>query len=180
MKRFILAMTLLSSVAYAEKHEHRHHQAHVHGAATLNIAFEKLQGRIEFKAAADGVVGFEHQATNAKDKKILNDTISKFELNITKMIQIEPSLECVISKEKIDLVGEADAQDKKSDKQVHGQHSDFIANYNVTCKKEIIGSNIILDFTQFPKLKDLDVTLLADEIQKTAEIKGKAITIEIK
>lgn len=180
MKHFILSMLIINSSAFAETHEHRHHEAHVHGSATLNIAFEKLQGRIEFKSAAVDIVGFEHAATSVKHKKTLSEAIRTFENDISKMVLTESQLGCTISKEKIEMVADTDGQDKKTDKKIHSQHVDFVANYNVICKKEIVGSKIILDFTNFPNLKDLDVTLLADNIQKTAEIKGKQTIIDVK
>ncbi len=165
--RKILFLLLISPVTFAAAKEHRHHEAHVHGSATLNIAFEKLQGKIEFKAAADSILGFEHEAKSEKDKKTVSDISSLFENNINTMVQLDPALGCKISTEKIA-------------NQLQGKHSDFIANFNVLCKKEIIGSKMTIDFTRFKTLKDIDVTLLADTVQKTAEVKSKPITLDVK
>ena len=84
--RKILFLLLISPVTFAAAKEHRHHEAHVHGSATLNIAFEKLQGKIEFKAAADSILGFEHEAKSEKDKKTVSDISSLFENNINTMV----------------------------------------------------------------------------------------------
>ena len=147
MLSFIL---LISITTFAkEKNEHRQHQAHVHGTATLNIAFDQVSGKIEFKSAADSVLGFEHAAKSDKDKKILSEAILKFETGISQMIQ-------------------------------DGSHADFRAHFNVTCLKAITGTNIIFDFTGLNKIKDLDVTVLADALQKTIEVKTKPVTLELK
>ncbi len=165
MLSFIL---LISITTFAkEKNEHRQHQAHVHGAATLNIAFDQVSGKIEFKSAADSVLGFEHAVKSDKDKKILSEAILKFETGISQMIQFDSVLGCVITKEKIEMI-----QD--------GSHADFRAHFNVTCLKAITGTNIIFDFTGLNKIKDLDVTVLADALQKTIEVKTKPVTLELK
>lgn len=166
----LLVYLLLSNSAFAEKkHEHHNHAAHVHGAATLAIAFEGTSGKIEFKGAADGVLGFEFEAKTAKDKKTLSDTIETFEKDISSMVQFDSNLNCTLKSEKI-------AQEKKGKE----KHSDFIANYTVTCAKEILNSKITFDFTKFKKLQDLDITLLAGPVQKNVEYKGKVLSLEIK
>jgi hypothetical protein len=192
MKLILLAITFLTLTAFAKKnHEHRQHEAHVHGSATLNIAFDQLNGKIEFKAASAGVLGFEHSAKSDKDKKTLNDAVAKFETDISKMIQFDSKFGCTFSKEKIEMAKEPEeehakevAAEKKSVKlhkadKHEGEHSDFIANYNVTCLKSIAGSKLTVDFTTFKNIKDLDVTVLADTLQKSFEVKTKPVTIEL-
>ena len=196
MKLILFTLTLLTLTAFAEKkHEHRQHEAHVHGAATLNIAFDQMVGKIEFKAASEGVLGFEHVAKSDKDKKTLNDAIAKFEVDISKMVQLDSSLNCTFTKEKIEMAKESETEhakevaaekksEQKADKKhkahkVEGEHSDFIANFNVTCKKPIVGSKLTVDFTAFKNIKDLDVTVLADSLQKSFEVKVKPVTIEL-
>lgn len=71
-----------------EKKEHRHHEAHVHGGATLNIAFDQLKGKVEFKAASAGVVGFEHLAKTEKDKKTVTEAKTNMDANIAKLFSL--------------------------------------------------------------------------------------------
>lgn len=164
----LLFITLSISNAFAgKKKEHRHHEAHVHGSATLNIAFDNLKGKVEFKAASEGILGFEHEAKSEKDKKKLADTLAKFETSINSMVKFESTLDCVISKEKIE-------------NQVNGHHVNFIANFNVECKKDLKGSKLTFDFSEIKGLKDLDVTLLIGDLQKNIEIKRKPVTVELK
>lgn len=161
---------LVSFISVVTAHEHREHGAHVHGSATLNIAFDNTKGKIEFKSAGESIVGFERMPKADKDKKALNAANQRFEKNISKMIQLDPSLDCEFKKEKVDMV----AQDEKS------SHADFIADFLVTCKKPVLGSTLKLDFSSYAKLKDVDVTILAGELQKTAELQGKPLSIELK
>lgn len=176
----LIMLSLLSISMFAHaKSEHRHHEAHVHGGGKLNIAFDKLTGQIEFRAAAEGILGFEHIAKSDVDQKILADAKLKFESNIAKMIQFESVSGCIINKEKIEMVSEKiEKKHKKSKKQ--SQHSDFMATFKVICNKSILGTKITFDFTSFKKIQDLDVTLLVDTLQKTVEIKDQPVTVDLK
>lgn len=162
---FLLVLTLNSN---AEK-KHRHHEAHSHGSAQLNIAFDNMVGKVEFKAAADGIVGFEHQAKSEKDKKELAKAISQFESNISQMVVFESKAQCEFLKEKVEVVSEKDSH-----------HSDFIATYQVTCKQNLLGSQLKVDFTSFKRIKDLDVVVMVNDLQKSVEVKLKPVTIELK
>ncbi len=95
MKLHILAAILLlttTAIAKEKKHEHREHGAHVHGAGNLAIAFDDAKGKIEFKGAAEGILGFEHKPKNKKDEKAVADAVAHFENDISKMIQMDASL----------------------------------------------------------------------------------------
>ena len=184
MNFLVLAVTaLLSLPSLAEsKKAHRHHDAHVHGAAELSMAFDQLNGKIEFKAASEGVLGFEHQPQTEKEKKALQETVDLFEKNISSWIQLDSSLGCVWTKENIGMISEKSdkANSEKSGKKHQGEHSNFVANMNVVCKKDIQKSKVTFDFKQLKRLKDIDVTVLVGEFQKSFEIKGRAVTIELK
>lgn len=202
-KFFVFTIFALSISTHAiEKKSHRHHEAHEHGAATLNIAFEGLKGRVEFRAASHGVLGFEHEAKTQKEQQKVSDLIKVFENNISSMISFDPSASCIFSKDSISVIMENSNNDetpsnsagkeKKADKNSksaskknlqakhQGEHSNFIAEFNVECQKDLIGTTMTIDMTQFSKLKDIDVTLLAGELQKNIEIKSKATKIDLK
>jgi hypothetical protein len=169
MKNMIIFLLVMGTAnVFAKEQEHREHEAHVHGAAALSIAFEGSSGRVEFKGASDGILGFEYEAKSTKDKETLAKIIAQFESNISKMIQLDSSLGCLFVKDKIEQHREGT-----------GSHSDFIANFNVVCQKSIKGSKLNLNFTSFKGLKDLDVTILADELQKSVELKDKPVTVDL-
>ena len=169
----IMTIILFLGLTCFAKEKHREHGAHVHGDGKLAIAFDDTKGKIEFKGAAEGILGFEHKAKNAKDKKTLSEAILFFENNISKMIQFDSSLNCQFTKEMIGQVAEEGEEGS-------GDHSDWAANFAVTCDKSPLGSKLTIDFAHFKRLKDIDVTILAGSIQKSVEFKGKPITTELK
>jgi hypothetical protein len=167
---FVAASVSMISIVVSAEEPHREHGAHVHGEAKLSLAFDQDKGQAEFKTAAEAVLGFEHPAKSAKDQKTLAKVKQTFEKEISKMISFDPKLNCQFTATKIEQVPES-AQSK---------HSDFVANYQIQCLKSPKGSTVKIDFSRFSDLKDLDVTVLVDDLQKTAEAKGKAIQIELK
>lgn len=179
MKLVILAVSVFSMVAFASgktknsKTEHRQHEAHVHGAGSLAIAFDDARGRIEFKGAAEGVLGFEHKPKNKKDQLVVDKAQAQFEREIGQMVQFDKALNCQFAKEQIGQVPEEGEESS-------GEHSDWAATYNVTCAKSPAGTKVTVDFSQFKLIKDIDITLLVGSVQKTAEFKKKPVTIEIK
>ena len=188
MAKFFLILCLLPLMSFAKsnKHqhkEHRNHDAHVHGAATLNIAFDKITGKLEFKGASEGVLGFEHIANTEKEKKKLADVITQLESEISKMVKFDSSSECVFSKEKIEMISEKENinhQAKTNKEQIKGEHSDFIATYLINCKKTILGTKLGIDFTKLNNIQDMDVTILIDDFQKSFEVKKNPVEIELK
>ena len=177
---------LMAASERAAKEVHREHEAHVHGGGKLEIAFDDRSATIEFRAAADAIVGFEYQPKKEKDKKTFEEKRKIFETDIGKMIRFAEELKCVINPSVIEMSTNASADSKSSQstnldkKDVHGEHADFFARYNVTCAKIPNGTKIKFDFTAFKKLVDLDITVLSGELQKAAEYKGKAITLDLK
>jgi hypothetical protein len=180
MKTIFVIVSLISILSFAKSHpttekhhEHREHGAHVHGGGTLAIAVDDLNGKVEFKGAAEGILGFEHQPRSENDKKTVTDAIALFENNISKMVQFDSSLNCQFKKEMIGQVPEKGHEGS-------GEHSDWAANFSVVCGKSPVGTKLTIDFTSIKRLKDLDITLLVGSVQKTAEFKGKPVIIELK
>jgi hypothetical protein len=167
MKKTVFPILLLSALALAagkKKTAHREHEAHVHGGATLAIAFDGFKGRLEFRAASEGVLGFEHEAKTDKDKKTLADVQAKFE-KASDLFQFDASLGCQISKDKITVHRQ-------------GKHSDFVADYQVTCTKSPTKTKMQIDLSSFPGLQDVDITVLTDSSQQNIEAKQMPVTIE--
>lgn len=154
----VQATTPASKTAPVKK-THKHTHAHVHGAAQLNIAFDQNMGLVDFQSPAEAIVGFEHVAKTEKDKKIQIEALEKFEQNISKLVSFESTLSCRFEKQKLHVANE-------------GKHADFTAQFKLTCDKSILGSEILFDFKLFPNIKDLDVIVVADALQKTIEIKN--------
>jgi hypothetical protein len=177
----ILSQSVLAGKKTSEhshdKKTHRHVKSHVHGSAELSIAFEKQNGKIEFKAASDGVLGFEHAAKSQKEKDILSKAIATFEKEISTFVQLEESLGCTITPNKVGI----DNGDSNEGSIHHkAEHSDFVATYSVACKSEILGSKLVLDFSSVKGLKAIESTILVGDLQKSVKLKSKPQTIELK
>ncbi len=149
--------------------DHREQGAHVHGSAKMNIAFDGLNGEVELNGPGDSIVGFEHKPTSESDKKTQAEALEKLEKQIGEMVFFDSSLSCEWKKEKIDIHHETN------------NHSNIEASWKVRCKKSVIGSQLIMNIQSFfPKVKDLDVQILVDTIQISAEAKKSKTSIKIK
>ena len=172
MKKIIFFTMLLVVSAQAQRKNppiHREHQAHSHGSGNLSIAFEKNSGKIEFKMTAESILGFEHNAKSESDKKTLATNMQIFETEISKMIIFDASLNCQFTKEQLAQQSDADSH-----------HSDWIAQYSLRCDRSPLKTKLIIDFTRYKKIRDLDITLLVEDLQKNAEYKGTPLKIDLK
>ena len=171
MKTTTLFLCLLASLSSQAK-VHREHGAHQHGAGTLGIAFENLQGKIDFKIPSDSIIGFEYSPKSDKDKKVKSTQLALLENKISEMIQFSEDTGCKITKEKIEAV-----KDEAESKEFHAEHSDVVASFTVNCTKTLVGSRITFNFQKyFPHINDIDVQVIAGDLQKSIEAK-KAGTI---
>ncbi|MBC7420219.1 MAG: DUF2796 domain-containing protein [Bdellovibrio sp.] len=165
---------IFSSLAFAEQkpghHEHREHAAHKHGAAEMSIAFEGIKGEIDFAAPGDSIYGFEYVAKKESDKKKQTEALGFLQKNISEMVRFEASLKCVITKDKIEI------NQSKGEK-----HSAVDAEFSVICEKSPVGSAITFNVqTTFPKLKSVNVKVIADDVQKSFDASQNGAKLELK
>lgn len=181
MKSKLILTTVIAAIGClvnaGPKKAHRHHEAHVHGGGKLQIAFEGGKGRIEYRSAAEAVLGFEHEPNSPSEKKQMEQAQAAFSA-MDKLVQFPVEISCKFSPEKIARMSEKESeQSPGKGKKHHGQHSDFVVQFSVSCAKPPVGLKLRIDFTQFPRLKDLDIVFLGDNVQTSAEYKGKALEI---
>ncbi len=165
----------------SKNHREKHH--HSHGSATLSIAFDQVEpknneqtrfvGQVEFKSSAHDVLGFEHTPQSEAQKNIFKKTFNEFENQIEEMIQFDKILNCHFKKILIEQKFEGPSKS-------HTKHSDWVAQYSISCEKSPLSSKIIFNFTRFKNLQDIDVTVLIDQLQKSIEIKKEPLTLELK
>lgn len=176
MKIIIFALSAVFAVTTLAKEKHREHGAHQHGAGTLGIAFEEKKGKLDFKIPSDSIVGFEYTPKTEKDKATKKTQLEKLENNISEMVVFDPTLNCKITKEKIEVV-----KDQEESKETHSEHSDTFAQFNVLCEKSLTGTKIVFNFQKyFPKIQDLDVQILVGDLQKSVEAKKNGVSVELK
>ena len=84
LQKFLLAALLTiiivglgSTFSGTHAAETRHHEAHEHGVAHLNIAIEGNNVYIEFTSPAANIVGFEHHPRTQKQKDAVEDAVKK-------------------------------------------------------------------------------------------------------
>ena len=175
MKKIIFIILAFQLSAQSAENLHRKHSAHQHGSGQLSIAFDKNKGRAELKTSAASVIGFEHTAKTARHKKLQNDQLTTLESKISDMLQFETDLNCKISKEKIQIIKDADEA-----KAAQAEHSDVLAVFNIECAKSPAGSKITFNFRKFFKnLEDLDVQILVDDLQKSLEVKNTNVSVTL-
>ena len=177
MKIFLVSLLLVTQATFAkenEKHshahkEHRHHKAHQHGHAEMSIAFDGMIGKISLESPADNILGFENKPKNDQQKKQSEENLLKLENSISQMVQMDSSLSCVMQKHEINVNYE------------EGGHSDVDASFEVKCQKSPIGTKIKFDFQKhFPRLKNIAVQVLVDQVSKSIQIKKATAELEIK
>ena len=170
----VISVLSLASALATDKNKnkkgHRHHQAHTHGAGKMSIAFDGLNGRIEFEAAAESILGFEYAAQTDHDKKIVDDAIKTFKQDFSKMVQFDAASGCKIMADKV----EQKMESKKSN------HSNFVASYNVQCQKTLLNTKVKFNFLSHEHLNDVDVIILVDKLQKNVEITNKESSVDLK
>jgi hypothetical protein len=147
---------ILSNSAFASK---RHHHAHVHGEAKLNIALESAnKGSVEFVSPAEGVFGFEHTAKSEREKKKVQESLALLSKPETFII-FDSKGECTW--------GTPHVEQESGD----GGHSDVKAHYSFDCKNSLEGSELKIDFSKFSRIKKLEIVVLKDEAQSRVELK---------
>ncbi len=70
---YVIGMLVLClGISPLQAEQHRHHEAHVHGVAQLNVAIEAKNLYIEFHSPAANIVGFEHHPRTKAQKDAVN------------------------------------------------------------------------------------------------------------
>ena len=185
-----IALLMVSSLAMAHEHKGHDHghgaKRRQHGAANLAIAFEGAKGKIEFKSPSDGVIGFEHEAKSDKDKATQQIQLAKLETAMPEMVAFDASLGCKLTKVKVDVVVESHDEEKTTDskkksKHNHAAHSDTVAEFDVACDKNPEGTELIFNVQQhFPKVKNVSVQVITDNLQKAISVKKNATKLVLK
>jgi len=168
---------------------------HVHGKAELYLALDsdKILA-IEFKAPAADIFGFESLGGGKLRAEKLEKQVALLK-KPEQFLQVAANLNCKYQYLKINAFGRDLLQSQQSGKAHehavahnhkhdhhskdqktsphahhhadHGEHSDLVASYAITCEKPLAGQKIELKIIEkFPSIKDLSVVLLGEKDQK--------------
>jgi hypothetical protein len=176
--------------------ELRHHEAHEHGVAHLNVALEGNDLYVEFISPAANIVGFEHhpsteEQTSAVEKAM--ETLKAGEILFVTSPAAKSSLVAATVNTDIEDHSEhesesthvhdqnEDSQDVESEKHghheehheddEHGRHSDFKAEYHFVCKQpgKLAHMDVML-FSKFPGIEHIEVQLLTASKQTALKL----------
>ena len=175
--------------------EYRHHKAHEHGVAHMNVALEGNELYIELISPAANIVGFEHQPRTQEQKAAVKEAIKKLEAGEALFV-LPSGAEGELAKSEVytDIASDSDHKsedarthehneiDKKdednkrrhqenheSDK--HESHSEFRAEYHFVCKKpEKLAHIDVMLFSVFPGIEHIEVQLLTGTKQTALDL----------
>ncbi len=139
---------------------------HVHGAAQINIAMDGLKGEVEFEAPADGVIGFESEAKTAAQKLAVEAALKNLRTRAAELVVFPVQSSCRMTPKEVDVHREG------------AQHSEVHAHYDLVCSKPITAPIRFGVTKLFPKTREVTVTLVTDQAQKSVKIVADAGTIQ--
>jgi hypothetical protein len=191
----VLTFFIGSQVPRIEAGEQRHHKAHVHGVAQINVALEDDQLYIEFTSPGANIVGFEHQPKTEEQKIAVHEAIATLKAG-EKLFVMAPSAGASLMESdvdtgmKIDTGSESEdrheheARDHRAEKQKHNaehqkeneheQHSEFKAVYRFACKAPDKLSHMdVMLFRIFKGIEHIKVQILTPKKQTSVELNAK-------
>lgn len=165
MRLTSIALILLACPVFAEGE--REHDSHEHGVGTLNIAFDGTTVQMEFEAPGADIVGFEHEATTAEDKKAIDDAVAALSEPL-KMFSMPDDAECKVIEANAELHGD------------HGQHTEFHAEYVLECASLTKMSEIGFPyFDRFPNAREVEVQMIGDGGAKAFEVERDEPVLDV-
>lgn len=163
--------------------EMRHHESHVHGQATVNIAISDRDVHIELESPAANIVGFEHSPQNHEQEQALQ-LAEKQLREANTLFTFNKKADCQLKSAKVtnNMEGEHHS-DNHHDEEGHedghqhagehdeAQHSEFHALYHFECSQpEKLQTINIMLFESFHGFEKLDVQLLSPKGQSASTV----------
>lgn len=174
-----------------EGEDRRQLDAHLHGAATLNVAVEDNSLYVELTSPAIDIVGFEHQPKSDEQKAAVSQAIATLEAG-TELFALPDAAGCRLTEASVatELSDRHDEHEEHSGHEEHGEHghgeheeeahaseeegevhSEFMATYRFECAQpqqlQQINTNL---FSTFPTLEEIEARVLTDSGQTAAEL----------
>jgi len=185
----LLALVPLSASA-GDDHRHVQHDAHVHGAATLQLILQGNDLEMEFHSPAMNIVGFEHKATTADEKQKIQDALAtlrnagelfSFSGTRCQLTEVEAELD---QDDHDDEHGHDNDHDQHHDDHAEAHtagHSEFDVDYRFRCDDGSRLSTIEVKLpVRFTGIQTLDAEWILNDSQGAAELTASAFTIKVK
>lgn len=141
--------------------------AHSHGAAKVNIGIEGNGGTVEFEAAADPVIGFEHAPKNAGEQKKVDAALANLKARIGELVIFPAGLGCKF-------------QNTKALFETEGQHAEVHAEFKLQCAKPAKGAVIKFGISKlYPEIEEVNVQAVSEGGQTGATIRKDQGSVRI-
>ena len=172
----ILGLLVLGSISQpllATDHVHQQLNAHLHGAAELNMVVEQSVVAVELITPADNILGFEHKAASQADKQKLEQTLAMLEKG--NWIRLTSAAKCTLESWDIDTgliddehhdehASEHHDEDHDEDRNTphdadseEESHSEFHISYQYRCQSPnaLVGAELLVwqQFEGFERVK---------------------------
>ena len=157
--KIVLVMTVSAALMFPQG---KSQKPHVHGSAQISIALEGLKGEVEFESPADGVIGFESEAKTPAQKKAVETALDTLRKRAAELVIFPPASACKMTPKEVDIHREG------------ASHAEVHAHYDLVCAKPITGEIKFGATKLFPKTKEVTVTFVSDQSQKSARIVADA------
>ena len=169
--------------------EYRHHEAHEHGVAILNLALEGNDLYIEFTSPAANIVGFEHHPRTNEQRNVVKAAVNRLQEGDALFI-LSAGSQSKLMKSSVDTNIDKDTDNHSVSEHAHGEdehhdkehgkadgqdrHSEFKAEYHFVFKKPDRLSQIDVKlFGVFPGIEHIEVQLITETKQTAVELTAK-------
>ncbi|MCA2984706.1 MAG: DUF2796 domain-containing protein [Gemmatimonas sp.] len=127
---------------------------HTHGQATLLIGLEGAAGRIELRAPADDMYGFERAPRTAAERTRQNAALAQLRTGGATLVKFDAALGCRVVADSVGVL------------QGRGTHAEVYARWQVQCARPVAGRPIGFAISRaFPNVERVSVQLLSDSAQ---------------
>jgi hypothetical protein len=187
MRRLLFALPFallpLATGVIAHSHEHHDHDhaehgsldAHEHGSAQLNVAFEGQVLELQLESPAINLVGFEHAAKSDADK--VKVAAARSQLEQPQALFGLSAGDCSVSQQALDsplfaTPASASEHEHEHEKSHDGEHSEIHAHYTLDCQKPNDLQHLDLRewFKRFPATEKIQVQLIGPNGQQGLEL----------
>lgn len=155
----------------ADKGASRHHQAHQHGAARLEVTLDGGALQIALDSPAENLLGFEHAARTDTQKK----TVARVEQQLKQPAQLFTPVAaagCQAEPPRVEIKLPASGSTET--------HSEIEAEWRWQCAQPAALAHLDVGlFKAFPRLKELRVQIVTARGQKAAVLKPGAARLKI-
>ena len=169
----VASLLMLTGVTAAQQ------SAHVHGIATLNLAMEGDELEIEFVSPAGNIVGFEHEAVTATERRAIRDALEQLRKG-NELFDLPLAASCSLHVAEVEH-GHGEEQKREDghgqdaehdDGDEHGHagdegdtHSEFHARYRCECNGSAIETIGVRLFEYWPRIEAIRVQALTPDGQ---------------